>query len=255
MRFYPIFFLLLLISVRTFGCEQSFAKDLLASYQWVTEDYPPYNYIDEEGNLTGIFTDVLIKVYAELNVTLDKENIAIIPWARLYRTLENDDKYAGYSMVNTPERELKFKLVPLPIITKTSIMVISDLQERLAAVNINDLIIAVVRKDIGHQLLKEKNIKAKQVETTSAFSMLKMLTHKRVDAIAYAEDVAYFQYNKLGLNKNSLVPIYILDDKAFSNYIFHRNTPQCIIDLFTETIEKLHQRGELVSVWKKYLNK
>ncbi len=83
--------------------------------------------------------------------------------------------------------------------------------------------------------------------------MLKMLMHQRVDAVAYAEDVVYFQYKKLGLTRGTLSPIYVLEDKSLASYAFHKNTPICITDLFAKTINLLHQRGELSQIKDKYI--
>ena len=243
----------LLIFSPTFACNVSSDKLALANYQWLTEDYPPYNFSNESGDAIGIFSDVLMFVYQELGIKFDRENITFTPWARLYHAIQNEQLSAGFSMANTPEREALFKLVPLPIVAKTSIMVLQERRKELLKVDVNDLEIAVVREDVGQLRLKKANISAKKIETTSAISMLKMLMHRRVDAIAYAEDVAYFQYKKLALTKGTLVPIYVLEDKSLASYAFHKNTPICITDLFAKTINLLHQRGELSQIKDKYI--
>jgi len=234
-------------------CSISEAKAYLRQYQWLAEDYPPYNYVDHEGNITGIFTDTLVMIYHELAIPFELRDIAIVPWARLYRTLELDDSYAAFSMVNTPERLHKFKLVPLPVITKVSIIVLEERFDDLVSLPIDQLHIAVVRDDIGQQMLDENEIRAKQVETTSAFSMLRMLVHGRVDAIAYAEDVASFQYQKLAITGGATRTLQILNDTSFTNYVFHLNTPECVISLVESTIDKLEKQGKLKQVWRRYL--
>ena len=243
----------LLIFSPTFACNVSSDKLALANYQWLTEDYPPYNFANESGHAIGIFSDVLMLVYQELGIKYNRENITFTPWARLYHAIQNEQLSAGFSMANTPEREALFKLVPLPIVAKTSIMVLKERKKQLLKEDVNDLVIAVVREDVGQLRLKKANISAKQIETTSAVSMLKMLMHKRVDAVAYAEDVAYFQYKKLELTRGTLVPIYVLEDKSLASYAFHKSTPKCITDLFAKTINQLHQRGELSKIKNKYI--
>ncbi|WP_448548976.1 substrate-binding periplasmic protein [Thalassotalea fusca] len=234
-------------------CSISEAKDHLKHYQWLAEDYPPYNYVDHEGNITGIFTDTLAMIYQELAIPFKLRDIAVVPWARLYRTLELDDSYAAFSMVNTPERLHKFKLVPLPVITKVSIIVLDERYDYLASQPIDQLHIAVVRDDIGQHMLDENGIRAKQVETTSAFSMLRMLVHGRVDAIAYAEDVASFQYQKLAITGGATRTLQVLNDSSYTNYVFHLNTPECVISLVEATINRLQKQGKLEQVWRRYL--
>jgi len=247
---------LLLLSVLSHpvsACNKKASREVLANYTWLAEDYPPYNYHDKSGNLVGIFTDTLKLIYDDLNIPLSITDIMITPWARLYYNLENEEEYAAFSMVRTKERDKKFTLIPLPIPAKISIMVLKQKQSALKKVRPEDLTIAVVRQDIGHQLLDSQKFPADQAVTTSAYSMLKMLVHQRVDAIAYSENVARFQYNKLKVTADDLVSLYVLDDNAYTNYVFHKNTSHCVVDLFRKTIEKLHKQGKIMPVVKKYL--
>jgi len=237
------------------ACDEISAKNALKNIHWLTEDYPPFNYSDESDKIVGIFTDVLFMVYHKLGIELTYENIAIVPWARLYHTMERNPNFAAYSMVTTPQRENSFTLVSLPIFIKTSIMVLKKQRKRIQGMNHEDLTIAVVREDIGHHLLKNHGFPATQVKTTSASSMLKMLAYKRVDAIAYAEEVAFFQLKKLGLNKESIVPLIVLDDQSFANYIFHKDASTCLVNLFRKTISELHESGSLDLIQDKYFQR
>lgn len=254
LRLILLCFLYLLTAFSTLACDEILTKNALKNLSWLTEDYPPFNYLDESEKLVGIFTEVLFSVYDKLGVELSYENITIVPWARLYRTMEVNPHFAAFSMVSTQNRQNSFILVPLPILTKTSVMVLKSELKRIKAMKHEELTIAVVREDIGHHLLNNHGFPAKQVETTSASSMLKMLAYNRVDAIAYAEDVAFFQLKKLGLNKGSIVPLIVLDDQSFANYVFHQDTPTCLVKLFSETITELHQSGALRSIQDKYLS-
>jgi ABC-type amino acid transport substrate-binding protein len=252
MTLHIIFLVASLFSGFSFADENQAAKAQLASYKWLAEDYPPYNYIDESGRLTGIFTDILLRVYDELELKLAVEDIQVVPWAQLYYQLENHPEFAGFSMVNTVEREKEFTLINAPIFTKISIMVLSEKQKELKSAPHEELTIAVVRADIGKQLLDTRGIKAKQVVTTSAFNMLKLLLHNRVDAIAYEEEVALFQMNKLSLQRKRIVPIYFLDE-SYSAFIFHKDTPEKVSQLFSEALERLHERGKIEKIRNKYL--
>ena len=118
---------------------------------------------------------------------------------------------------------------------------------------IDELTVAVVRGDIGQKLLNIQNSPAKQVETTSAISMLEMLLRKRVDAIAYSEDVTYYQLQKLGVEKNTVSALYLLKDDSNVNFVFHKDASSCAIDLFTKKLVILNESGKLLPVWKKYI--
>jgi len=235
------------------ACELKTARARLANYIWLTEDYPPYNYHNKSGKLVGIFPEILGLIYQDLDIEFNLEKIQVVPWARLYFSLERESKYAAFSMTSTPMRAQKFTLIPIPLSSKISILVLSQDKKKLQSIPRNELNIAVVREDIGQQLLKNLNFPAKQIETGSASNILKMLFYKRVDAIAYSENVAYFQYNKLGLSNDELVPLYTLDEDASTNYVFHKSTTACVINLFSEAINRLHQQGKLEPIKDKHL--
>lgn len=246
--------LLLLFSCSSFSfChDKSVVKALLAELEWQTEDYPPYNYLNSKNELVGVFPEVLTLIYHKLDIKLNLQNIAVVPWARLIQGMDRYPEYAAFSMISTVERSQKYKLVPLPVQTKISIMVLNQHKNNTINKSLDKLDIAVVRGDIGQDLLNSKKILAQQVETTSAFSMLEMLIYQRVDAIAYSEDVAYFQLEKLGLHNSTITPIYSLNDKSFINFVFHKNTSNCVINLFEEAIVRLDEEGRLKPIWQKY---
>jgi ABC-type amino acid transport substrate-binding protein len=248
--------LIIIFSPIAISCDEVLAKSFLTKLQWQTEDYPPYNYLDKSGNLVGIFSDVLALTYQQLAIPIKVNDIPIVPWARLLHNMERYPEHAAFSMVTTTERANKYKLVPLPFNAKISIMGLSsrfNKPKEIEQHNLNKLHIAVVRGDIGQSLLNSHKILAAQVETTSAFSMLQMLIHKRVDAIAYSEDVAYFQFKKFDLKKYRIRPIYSLNEESLVNFVFHKSTPSCVINLFENTIMALNENGELQSVREKYL--
>ncbi len=264
------------LSLEIKTCDRQETKLLLSQYQWLTEDYPPFNFTDENNKLVGISTEVLQLVYQTLSLELATQDITILPWARLYRSLEYSQKYAAFSMINTPKRAKSFKLVPFPQPVKVSIMAMSYNQDilinKLKNKKISELTIAVVRQDIGQQLLNENYIVGNQIETVSSNGMLKLLISKRVDAIAYAEDVAYFQLSKLNstntnaeigaetnIDKDSykykIVPIVKLSSntETYTNYAFHKDTPECVTQLFSQTLIQLGKLGEIKKIRAKYL--
>ncbi len=248
-----IFFCMLFsISVYSFECDQQQVKNTLLGYQWYTEDYPPYNYRDNQGKLIGIYPEILTLIYKELHLSINLNKVTTVPWARLFHTLETSSSYAAFNMIKTPERDKNFQLVSLPITTKVSIMVLEENKNILANKGIANLSYAVVRQDIGEQLLDKQFIIKNKVVTTSANSMLGMLLYHRVEAIAYSELVAKFQLNKFDLEGKKLVSIHTLDDTLKTSFVFHKDTPTCVSKLFYQTISLLDKKGEIAKVVQKY---
>lgn len=76
-----------------------------------TENYPPYNLLDDEGDVVGLATE---KVHQVMEATgLDYE-IKLVPWARAVHFTQNNSNALIYSITRTPAREDSFDwLVPL----------------------------------------------------------------------------------------------------------------------------------------------
>lgn len=240
------------ITAHSWGCSETQAKKMLANYQWYTEDYPPYNYKNRQRKLVGIYPEILKLIYKELALNINLDDIVIVPWARLFYTLEHSSKHAAFSMIKTPDRAKKFQLITLPIIAKVSIMVLEENKDILTRKSLQELTYSVVREDIGEHLLnKQWHIKNK-VETASASSMLSTLIYGRVEAIAYSDLVANFQLSKFDFEDKKLISIYTLNDKFKTAFIFHKDTPICVSKLFSQTIALLDEKGEITKVVNKY---
>jgi polar amino acid transport system substrate-binding protein len=76
-----------------------------------TENYPPYNFLNEEGEIVGSATE---KVRQVMDATSLDYTIKLIPWARAMHHVANDDNALIYTLTRTPDRDLNFDwLVPL----------------------------------------------------------------------------------------------------------------------------------------------
>ncbi|MEW6982691.1 substrate-binding periplasmic protein [Colwelliaceae bacterium 6471] len=252
MKLISLVLILSFASFETHACAQHEAKDYLKNILWITEEHPPYNYSEPNGELSGISVDILSLVYRELGMELQRKTILNVPWARLFHNVKNYSQNAAFSMATTDERSKLFHLVALPFKAKVSIMVLKERQELLSQKKLNELNVAVVRRDMGHQLLELQKLPVNKALTINTNSMLKMLIKGRVDAIAYAEDTAIFELAKIA--DDQIVPIYELEGHALYNYAFNNDTPQCVIDLFSSILNDLDRNGVLSPIRDKYLH-
>ncbi|MCJ9430702.1 substrate-binding periplasmic protein [Kordiimonas marina] len=76
-----------------------------------TENYPPYNFTDMDGTVTGLNTAKVRQVMARSGLSYD---IVVLPWARALRRARTEKNAFIYSIARIPEREKHFDwLVPL----------------------------------------------------------------------------------------------------------------------------------------------
>ncbi|NGO52117.1 transporter substrate-binding domain-containing protein [Allomesorhizobium camelthorni] len=73
-----------------------------------TTDFPPFNFLDSEGRLSGFHVDLARAICAELDIA-DKCQIQAVPWAELDGMLQNGQGEAIMAGVAvTPESRLKY---------------------------------------------------------------------------------------------------------------------------------------------------
>ena len=84
------------------------AREDISDVTIVTEDYPPYNFINDNGDLDGIG---YIQVKEGLDrLGLDTE-IQVLPWSRAYEMAQNDPNVLIFSMTRSDAREDMFKWI------------------------------------------------------------------------------------------------------------------------------------------------
>ena len=102
MRIWLICHLLLL-------CWASAARADLGKLEYLTEEYPPYNYSDPQGQPTGLAVDLLQMIWQHSGVT--PQPVRILPWARGYYLLTQKPNVVLFSTARTEAREDLFKWV------------------------------------------------------------------------------------------------------------------------------------------------
>ena len=83
----------------------------------VTEEWPPYNYTDEKGDITGIATETLKAVLAEAEIDYE---IEVLSWNRAYKLAKNNSHTLIYTIYRTDNRQADFQWI-CPIIETNGI--------------------------------------------------------------------------------------------------------------------------------------
>ena len=61
----------------------------------LTEDYPPFNYVDTNGKIIGQSTEVVKSIMGKLGQDI---TIEVMPWAQAYQLTQTDPGTALYSV-------------------------------------------------------------------------------------------------------------------------------------------------------------
>jgi len=102
------FYKVLAISVSILtGSMSSVAEDLIV----YTENYPPYNFIGPNGDISGLATQNVRQI---LDATGLSYEIIMAPWARAVQGVQSHDNALIYTITRTPTREADYNWL-LPI--------------------------------------------------------------------------------------------------------------------------------------------
>ena len=227
---------------------------VLESLNWITEEYPPFNYRDPKtGDISGIAVETLSLIFAKLGVSSENIKFKIYPWARGYHNVLNDHGTVLFSTTYTTERLAKMKFVG-PIAPNV-VAVIAAKSSQLSVKSIEDLNqlkIGVVRDDIGEQLLISRGVKPHAIDRlNSGLSMVKKLASGRIDAVAYAHATTQILFNTANINPEEFQIIYVLK-ASHMGYAFHQSTDERILEPMRKALDELINDGTLAQLQTKY---
>ena len=226
---------------------------LPAQIRWMSEQYPPYNYIDPEDQPQGIAVDMLVALWKQLNIPA--QPLEFLPWARSYATLLSEPHTALFSMTYTPAREKLFRFVGPIIHTRVVLLAPRSAQLQITSPrDINALNIGVVRDDIGESLLEELGVTPKQIIYSNQADNLVQLLHRgRVDAIAYSDDVAVWNMLKANIDPQDYENVFTLLEGQLG-FAFHAQTPTPWLDQLQGALAQLEASGEADQIRQRHLH-
>lgn len=221
------------------------APKTLASLVFITEEYPPYNYLADR-QLNGISVDLLELIFDATDTPLSRDDIRYYPWVRGYELALNRPNTVLFSTTRTPAREANFQWVG-PIAQDQVVLlahrdtpfVINSLAQAVE----RGLTVAVIREDIGAHALIEANypdhLMLSAIDNRSA---LHMLMRGRVDLWAYSADVAAWIAESEGYPKNNLIPIHTLSESSLY-FAINQATDSRLVALMQQALERVQREN------------
>lgn len=126
------------------------------SIRVVTEEWRPFNYTNEHGELVGRATKKVKRILDALNYSY---TINSYPWLRSMQLAENTKNTLIYSIYRTPEREHRFQWV-CPLIPPVKVYLFKLRKRNNLTINsleeAKNYVISVNRADSGHEYLRSK---------------------------------------------------------------------------------------------------
>lgn len=227
------------IFIAYFAMAQNTASDLM---QVVTEEWPPYNYVQADGEIVGSSTVIVEKTLRNSNIPY---TLNIYPWARSYDVALNHANVLIYSMIRTPEREKLFHWV-CPLSSVEYFVFTLATKKEMVVNSLDDLkkySIGITRGTfLNHFLEKKGFVDGIHLQLTgdSKASFRKLLAN-RIDLIIDTKEFIAEQLREQKLNPDKVRSIYKLNDDTYGK------TNMCMgISLKTpmERVEKIRREHQ-----------
>ncbi|ATC93085.1 substrate-binding periplasmic protein [Pseudoalteromonas tunicata] len=183
----------------------SFAVQAETQLHVVTEEWPPFNYTDKNGQIVGRSTMVVEQLLRSANISYQ---IHSYPWVRALQRAKKVPNTMIYSIFQTPERVDQFKWL-CPLIESPKIFLFrlasrNDLAD-LTLTQLSEHTVAVIKNDVADDFLRH-NTQVHVDSSSLGVTNFRKLIAGRVDYMASTEFTMIENIKAQGLNDKIVVP-------------------------------------------------
>jgi polar amino acid transport system substrate-binding protein len=235
-----------LLVIFFFGPLHGAASDL-DRLTFITENYPPYNYLDE-GELKGSSVGILKAILQHAGANTEAADIRVLPWARGYDTTILTPDTVLFSTTRTSAREDLFQWVGPLAAGRVVLLARKDSNisiENLGVLQNGSSSMVVIGEDIGAQKLLESGVNPARMHTAvNNESAMNMLVANRVSLWAYGEDVAHWLLRKHGHDPEDFETVYVLS-QAPLYFAINRDTDPAVVELLQQILDDLRAQSKI----------
>ena len=218
--------------------------------QVYTEDRAPFNYLDENGQLSGVSTEIMRAVFRQANI---EASFHVYPWARSLFIVQHTPDALIFSIARSKEREGKFiwvgELVPFD-----DWFYRADDRKDIAPKNVDDIkcgyVVCVVNKDIAEDLLQQADfVRGKNYIAVNSFNDCSRLVETHgvplmVASYYYKEPEAENKVHQVSFKLDPVMRVPSLD-KLNLYVAANPATSPALIDRLRKALEAIRRSGEL----------
>jgi ABC-type amino acid transport substrate-binding protein len=235
-----ILFLLLILLLA--GCSGADAPEGNEQLRILTETYPPYNFVNKDGEITGQSTEMVRAIMNEVGV---ESEIEVLTLSEALDLAEKGPGVVLYSLNLTPEREDLFKWVgPIGIYEQVfytlaeSEVAVKDLEDAKKVKKI-----AVYEGDAGAQFLKSQGFKNLDERPTDVEALQK-LADGEVDLWLGNREGLAVVATQAGVDPTELmeVPAIIIHANLF--IAFSKDVEDEVIKAWQEAYDRLKEERD-----------
>ncbi len=232
-------FLVVSVNAQTFSIYTEFSVDS--------------SYIDESDNkLKGFSVEIVREIMKKLNINSE---IQLVPWARGYNYLENDENTILFATARTPERENKFKWVgPITVVTweffamKNSALKINSLDDAKKLISIGTY------KDDAKEVFLKKNGFTNYVTNygeNGDVDNIRKLKLGAIQSIISSRRLLEIACRKFDYDVNDFKKLYTVK-KIYVYIAFSSDVDDSIVRNWQTELNKMKKDGSYSRIFQKY---
>jgi polar amino acid transport system substrate-binding protein len=214
----------------------------------VTEEYPPFNYI-EDGVVKGISVDILLGAVEEMGVPISRDQIRVLPWHIAYDTALSQKNTVLLTTIRSPEREELFKWAgPFVSVAYVLFGEVHDDYKISTPDDLKKYRFGVVQDDYAGILLKESGVSESNIiEADDAPTLISLLHEGTIDLFCYGDFAGRYFLEKATDNPDNYGIIYRFEaDEIY--FAFNRETPDSLVEAFRESLDTLRYQPDQTGI-------
>lgn len=223
-----------------------FSNSLSAqTFQLKTENYPPFNLSNSNGDIIGISSDIVKALFKRANVKYEME---LLPWQRAYSLALEQGDHAVFSTTQTIEREPLFKWVG-PIVDNTWVF-LKGPGSNIELTSLEDAKkyrVGGYRGDAVALFLEAKGFEIDYV--SKDYLNARKLARGRIDLWATGQLLGPYYAKENGIH--CLQEAFTFNETIMS-IAFNINTDDQIISKLNRTLEVMKSQGVIERIKGKY---
>ncbi|MFO7751533.1 MAG: transporter substrate-binding domain-containing protein [Desulfobacteraceae bacterium] len=213
------------------------------------ENYPPYEYLDENGLASGFNVEITRALARELGLEVE---IRLGPWTEIRKALETGKIDAVQGMLYSAERDLLFDFTQNYTVNHyVGIVRSKEGEPPVSAADLHGKRIVVQKGDIMHDFCLEQDLEKQLTTVSTQEDALRQLAEGEHDCALAARLTALYWIEKHGWDNLVLAHRPVLSPEY--GYAV-RNSQKALAAQLSEGLKLLDETGEYRRIYKKWLD-